>query len=449
MKPVAIRSNRVARPHAGGLVVLGQNHRVDQLDAVAAWIWTHADGSRDVDSLLMGLRAEVDGDASRSVVFEALDRLADADLLEKRVAPPAGVSRRGLLQRLGGAAALAALTAVVGIPAGALAAAPQCDEEQTLLSEIAWLEAEVGGVAELLDTWLDEAIADDTTDAFYVEKLGAKEREYKKKQSLLAEQRQDATLDLADCNVAGKKKKLSEQEEKRKDSYQMREQRSEQQAKKATSQLKKKVDASIGREQNAKVAIKQKLEANTSGSADEQSAKAEWAEDVLARKVRQEERAKQQHQMKYEAGVDQRFAAEKERKRRLAQASSNLDGKLVSAEEKQKLFADAFASKASEEASKSAGVDSRVQEIAQEEALKASFAGEAARKDYEASIAGESKTKQAEEGHQKSQEKEAKVLSFQEQDSKASQEKDSKYQEAQMEQKVKQASAEQQQKATF
>ena len=94
MKPISVRTDRIARPLGAGLVILGPNHRVDQLDAVAAWLWTRADGTLDVDQLLHGLRAHVDAEADRAMVFEALDRLADASLLEARVAPPSGHSRR-------------------------------------------------------------------------------------------------------------------------------------------------------------------------------------------------------------------------------------------------------------------------------------------------------------------------------------------------------------------
>lgn len=69
------------------------------------------------------------------------------------MAPPAGLSRRGLITRLAGVSALAALTAVVGLPIAALAAGPACGDDKALIDELAWLEAQTSAVADFLDQW--------------------------------------------------------------------------------------------------------------------------------------------------------------------------------------------------------------------------------------------------------------------------------------------------------
>lgn len=76
-----------------------------------------ADGTNDMNALVALVRREIDPEATRETVFAALDRLADAGLLEGRVAPPAGgnrTTRRDMMRFVGATAAYAVM-----VPAGA------------------------------------------------------------------------------------------------------------------------------------------------------------------------------------------------------------------------------------------------------------------------------------------------------------------------------------------
>lgn len=104
------------------LVVLDRGGReCARLDAAQATVWAACDGNTDIAALATLLADRHDIAPDREKVFGILDALADAGLLERRVAPPGRLSslpRRDLFARAmsGAAAALA-----VASPTAALA----------------------------------------------------------------------------------------------------------------------------------------------------------------------------------------------------------------------------------------------------------------------------------------------------------------------------------------
>jgi len=101
------------KPHAqdGGVLSIADDCvRVDgiELSALAAFVWAHADGTRDTPEL-RNLAERMFGEpVDAELIWFALDSLADAGLLRERHAPPMGghrLSRRDVLH----AAALLAL----------------------------------------------------------------------------------------------------------------------------------------------------------------------------------------------------------------------------------------------------------------------------------------------------------------------------------------------------
>lgn len=141
MQPT-VRAGLLVEATADEVVVVDEEtNEVFSLDPVAASVFTHADGSRDVTELVAVLRASVEPAASAELVWSTLDHLGDAGLLVGRVTPPGGASqvdRRSVLRK--GAAGTAAIGAGVVftalIPSAAAAASdPQSQEEQAKISE--------------------------------------------------------------------------------------------------------------------------------------------------------------------------------------------------------------------------------------------------------------------------------------------------------------------------
>ncbi len=398
MHPIAYREDHVARPLDGGLVVLSPDRSVHHLDAVAAYVWSHADGTQSAAQLTEGLRASGHADATSTLVFEALDRLADAKLLSQRAAPPSGVSRRAMLRRLTGGAALAALTAVVGLPESALAAAGGvCGDDKALIEEIAWLEAEASGVAELLDTWIDEAEdqtekalttkatldtatkadttgSDDAVDEVYLAALNKRERYYKylaAKRHLL---RADATEDLAECTTAKKKHHAEERVKARELHYKKRQEQSHKSSARHLERHKKRQVAYRAREKSRKAQLqnnealsKKKLAHKPTQLKESQLRHEERAKRELvhhkARTLRHERRLK--HVKSHSEQRTKHIAVRRER------GLKHTKSQLVTFQERADIQAEALASRKLEQASKDKGVKDRVREIAQEEALKA------------------------------------------------------------------------------
>jgi hypothetical protein len=100
-------------------------HRAHCLNPPAAVVFKHCDGTRSVADLARVLRRELGAPADPECVWLALDRLAEAELLQARVSRPARagrLSRRALIRRIGVAVLLPAVTSVVA-PTPAEAAA--------------------------------------------------------------------------------------------------------------------------------------------------------------------------------------------------------------------------------------------------------------------------------------------------------------------------------------
>lgn len=344
MNPKSLRNDRLARPlpsdhEAGGWVVIGPDHTYFKLDAVAGWVYTHADGSRDIDQLLAGLQASVDPAADRAMVFEALDRLADAKLLDQRVAPPAGLSRRVVMQRLLGGAAVAALTAALGMPRDA-GAAELCGEDKDLIDEIAYLQTLQGEVADLLEEWYVQADAEPKTDEVYLKALGAEEQKCKQLEQAYVYKLDDATQDLADCKLGNSEKQVKKREAERELHFKKRSQEMDHKQ----QQAKAKYAASL-----------EKLKA------DEKAKKAKVSQNAAAEKGQQNQvEASLQHMEKREKALEARYAQESATKaqhrkisqEREAKKKQQLQERLIEAGERTELFAESYALRQSEKAAK-------------------------------------------------------------------------------------------------
>jgi hypothetical protein len=135
MNPI-VRSGLLVESTGDEVVAVDEStNEVFALDPAAACVFTHADGTRDVAELVTVLRASVDPSAEAEAVWSILDRLADAGLIETRVAPPAGSSRlnrRSLLRKgaVGSAAFGAGVVVTALIPTAAAAASVPDNQEQ-------------------------------------------------------------------------------------------------------------------------------------------------------------------------------------------------------------------------------------------------------------------------------------------------------------------------------
>ena len=95
-----------------------KHHRAHCLNRTAAFIWRHCDGQTSVPQLAALLAQEFDGPVEEDAVWHGLERLGRADLLERRMVPPAGIalSRRR--------AAKLGLGAIIALPTVMSLAAP-------------------------------------------------------------------------------------------------------------------------------------------------------------------------------------------------------------------------------------------------------------------------------------------------------------------------------------
>ena len=135
MKPFARREGLILRELTDELVVYDTTrHQAHCLNASAALVFKHSDGETSIAALVKQLRREVATGADETWVRLALERLGEAHLLER--APHAGKarSRRDVLTRLGGAAALpVVMTVVTPTPAEAAATCnPTCSGSPAL-----------------------------------------------------------------------------------------------------------------------------------------------------------------------------------------------------------------------------------------------------------------------------------------------------------------------------
>src|SRR5260370_155503 len=101
MQPKAIRNDEMVRGTDGFLrLEIVDAGREFVLDPLAELIWDLCDGSRNIEALAQAAGQAYERVVYMEEVFAALDFLADAGLIEQRVAPPVGegnVSRRALL----------------------------------------------------------------------------------------------------------------------------------------------------------------------------------------------------------------------------------------------------------------------------------------------------------------------------------------------------------------
>ena len=112
MKPKAIRNPFMVRGTDGLLrVEMVDAGREFVLDSLAELVWDLSDGSYDIEALVQAADRALDRVVKKEEVFSALDFLADAGLIEERVAPPVAegnVSRRKLLAQIAPALGVAA-----------------------------------------------------------------------------------------------------------------------------------------------------------------------------------------------------------------------------------------------------------------------------------------------------------------------------------------------------
>ncbi|HKE29361.1 MAG TPA: hypothetical protein VKB88_43725 [Bryobacteraceae bacterium] len=104
MNPKAIRNLAMVRGTDGLLrLEMADVGRKVVLDPLAELVWDLSDGSRSMEDLAQSAGRTFDRAVPKEEVFSALDFLADAGLLEERIAPPVAVgnvSRRSLLVRI-------------------------------------------------------------------------------------------------------------------------------------------------------------------------------------------------------------------------------------------------------------------------------------------------------------------------------------------------------------
>ncbi len=126
MKPARRTEGLLVTEVMGEVLVYDlDRHRAHCLNPPAAVVFKHCDGTRSVADLARVLRRELGAPADPECVWLALDRLAEAELLQARVSRPARagrLSRRALIRRIGVAVLLPAVTSVVA-PTPAEAAA--------------------------------------------------------------------------------------------------------------------------------------------------------------------------------------------------------------------------------------------------------------------------------------------------------------------------------------
>ena len=134
--PAARTAKLVVRELADEVLVYDtEAHRAHCLNRTAALVWKSCDGETPVSRIAERVGLQLSSPVAEEVVWLALGRLAELDLLSPsaspRPAPPNQMSRRRLLRRLGAAAAAVSLPLVTSIvsptPAQAQSGVP-CDE---------------------------------------------------------------------------------------------------------------------------------------------------------------------------------------------------------------------------------------------------------------------------------------------------------------------------------
>jgi hypothetical protein len=112
-KPQARRDGLVINELQSEIVVYDlESHKAHCLNRTAALVWKRCDGKTTPAKIAAGLQKELKASINESLVWYAIERLGEDDLLVERVARPAskvGLSRREVVKRLG-------LTAVIAVP---------------------------------------------------------------------------------------------------------------------------------------------------------------------------------------------------------------------------------------------------------------------------------------------------------------------------------------------
>jgi hypothetical protein len=119
LTPVARTNGLIAEDIWDEVVVYDQSSdRIHRLNASAALVWRHADGSRTTSDLAALLAERLGLPADEALVQIALEDLARADLLATPlpVDPAAAISRRQALERLAAVAALIPVVASIVAP---------------------------------------------------------------------------------------------------------------------------------------------------------------------------------------------------------------------------------------------------------------------------------------------------------------------------------------------
>ncbi len=368
MKPIALRDSHRSRPlpsdHApGGWVVVSPDHSYHKLDAVAGWVYSHADGSRDIAALTAGLRADVDANADAALVFEALDRLADAGLLQQRSAPPAALSRRVLLQRLVGGAALTALTAALTHAQTAQAATEgMCGAEKDLIDEIAYLQTTEGEVADALDAYVEKVDDDPKADEYFLKALIRQDEVVKARERDYADKLEDATLDLAECKAGPSDKHAKKALEQRATHYQQRRQEAQTKEQLAKQAYKVRVDDISDKESShkAKIAASQQPEELQKELIAASLVRNERRHKAMTYRVKEESGQKEIRSLKIDENV--------------AKKAQQIKQQMVDAAERSELLAEAYTLRAREEAEKkenSSVIQKRVDEAVAQAQIEA------------------------------------------------------------------------------
>jgi hypothetical protein len=127
--PQARTTDLVTREMPDELLVYDlKRHKAHCLNQTAAAVWKHCDGNTSVAEIASAMESDLQAEVEESTVWLAIERLGKANLLETRVAPPAGtagISRREALRKLKLGASLAA-PLVISVIAPTAARAATC-----------------------------------------------------------------------------------------------------------------------------------------------------------------------------------------------------------------------------------------------------------------------------------------------------------------------------------
>lgn len=117
MHPTARRTDIIVQTLGTEVLAYDQRHdAAHSLNASAALVYEHADGTRSIDALAALLGDSLGVPHDRALVEVALLELQEAKLLETTIVGARGVSRRDVVRRLGLAAAAMPLVASVVAP---------------------------------------------------------------------------------------------------------------------------------------------------------------------------------------------------------------------------------------------------------------------------------------------------------------------------------------------